>query len=98
MPIIREGQSRRSWRREVAQLLLGRVDTDERVLFVSDHPEARYEMLKVAQLLPGDIIAEIYADPIDPHRTYLELRLAPAPIELDAGFRVVHSPNQAVGE
>jgi len=55
-------------------------------------------MLKVAQLLPGDIIAEIYADPIDPHRTYLELRLAPAPIELDAGFRVVHSPNQAVGE
>ena len=98
MPFIREGRSRRAWRRQVAQYLLDRVDAEEEVLFVSDDPAARAEMLRIAQMLPGDVIAEISVDPIDPRRTYLELRLAPAPIELDTGFRIVYPGERAVGE
>jgi hypothetical protein len=52
-------------------------------------------MLRVAQMLPRDVIAEIFEDPADPRMIYLELRLAPAPIQMDAGFRIV-SPDPQV--
>jgi hypothetical protein len=53
-------------------------------------------MLKVARLLPPDVIAEIYADPRHPTRTYMEVFLTPAPAEFEPGFRVVY-PDRATG-
>ncbi len=90
MPFLSESRSRRAWRRQVAEYVLDRVDDEGWIRFHSRAPNARDEMLRVAQLLPNDVIAEIFEDPYDPHIVFLELRLAPAPIQLDAGFKIVH--------
>jgi hypothetical protein len=96
MPFLSEPRSRRTWRREVAAHLVNRVDVTGHARFVGHTLEARREMLKVARLLPPDVIAEIYADPRHPTRTYMEVFLTPAPAEFEPGFRVVY-PNRAAG-
>jgi hypothetical protein len=53
-------------------------------------------MLKVAEFLPSDVIAEIYEDPRRPGRTCMELYLAARPVEFDPGFRLVY-PNSVAG-
>ena len=78
-PMFREGRSRRSWRREVAAGLVQRVDFEGEVKFVGTHPADRSEMLRIAELLPEDVIAELYEDPAYPGCTFMELRLANAP-------------------
>jgi hypothetical protein len=78
-PMFREGRSRRSWRREVAAGLVQRVDSEGEVKFVGTHPADRVEMLRIAELLPDDVIAELYEDPAYPGCTFMELRLANAP-------------------
>ena len=88
--------SRRAWRRQVAAYLVNRVDSSGHAQFVAHTLEMRREMLKVARLLPPDVIAEIYADPRHPTRTYMEVFHTPAPAEFDPGFRVVY-PNRAAG-
>ena len=86
--------SRRAWRRQVAAYLVNRVDSTGHAQFVAHTLEARREMLKVARLLPPDVVTEIFADPRHPTRTYMEVFLTPAPAEFDPGFRVVY-PNRA---
>jgi hypothetical protein len=88
--------SRRAWRRQVAAYVVRRVDERGRVRFVADTLEARREMLKVARLLPSDVIPEIFADPRHPARTYMELYLAPIEAEFEPSFRVVR-PDRAAG-
>ncbi len=77
-PMFREGRSRRSWRREVAAGLVQRVDAEGEVKFVGTHPTDRGEMLRIAELLPDDVMAELYEDPAYPGCTFMELRLANA--------------------
>jgi hypothetical protein len=86
------------WRRQVAEYVLDRVDTEGWIRFVSREPGARREMLKIAEMLPADVIAEISEDPADPSLVALELRLAPAEVEVDAGFRIVHPRPEPVAE
>jgi hypothetical protein len=88
--------SRRAWRRQVAAYLVEHVDERGRVRFVADTLEARREMLKVARLLPSDVIPEIFADPRRPNRTYMELHLVPLETEFEPSFRVVY-PDSAAG-
>ena len=75
-PLFGEGRSRRSWRREVAEGLLRRVDAEGQVKFVGTHPNDRVEMLRIAEMLPDDVIAELYEDPAYPGYTFMELTLA----------------------
>lgn len=89
-------ESRRAWRREVAAYLVRQVDERGRARFVGHTLDARREMLKVARLLPPDVVSEVFADPRYPTRTYMEIYLAPAPAEYEPGFRVVY-PDQAAG-
>jgi hypothetical protein len=96
MSFLPEGGSRRAWRRRVAAYLVQRVDEAGHARFVGHTLEARREMLKVARLLHSDVVAEIYADPRHPTRTYLEIYLTPAEVSFDPGFRVVYPP-RAVG-
>ncbi|MCJ7726340.1 MAG: hypothetical protein MUP76_08155 [Acidimicrobiia bacterium] len=91
-----EGQSRRAWRRRVADYIVRQVDKGEFARFVGLTPEDRREMLKVAEILPNDIDVEIFEDSRYPGRTYLEVRLRkelPAP---PRAFKVVY-PDQATG-
>ena len=102
-PLFREGRSRRSWRREVAQGLVDRLDAEGELKFVGTHPSDRAEMLRVAELMPEDVIAELYEDPNYPGCTFMELRLVPAGSLYDRGdFKVVYpesDPRQrAAGE
>ena len=90
MPFMQESPPKRAWRRQVAEYVLDRVDTEGWVRFVSREPGARREMIKIAEMLPADVIASISEDPADPALVVLELRLAPAELERDAGFRIVH--------
>jgi len=96
VPLVSEPRSRRTWRREVAAYLVERVDAEGRARFVGHTLETRREMLKVARLLPPDVVAEIYADPRHPTLTYMEVFLTPAPAEFEPGFRVVY-PDRATG-
>jgi hypothetical protein len=90
-PLFREGRSRRSWRREVVTGLVDRLDLEGELKFVGTQPADRAEMLRVAELLPDDVIAELYEDPNYPGCTFMELRLAPAPAMFDqAQFNVVY--------
>ncbi len=90
-PMFREGRSRRSWRREVAAGLVQRVDAEGEVKFVGTHPADRSEMLRIAELLPEDIIAELYEDPAYPGCTFMELRLAEASVAFnEPEFKVVY--------
>ena len=77
MSLLSEPKSRRAWRREVAAHLVKRVDSTGHARFVGHTLEARREMLKVARLLPPDVVAEIFADPRHPTRTYMEISLIP---------------------
>ncbi len=79
MPLFQERPSRRAWRREVAEHLVERLDADGELRFVGSRPEDRREMLKIAGLLPDDVIAELYEDPAYPGMTFMELRLLPEP-------------------
>jgi len=89
--MFREGRSRRSWRREVAAGLVQRVDGEGEVKFVGTHPADRAEMLRIAEILPDDIIAELYEDPAYPGCTFMELSLAPVHYALDEpNLRVVY--------
>ncbi len=99
-PVFREGRSRRSWRREVAAGLVQRVDAEGEVKFVGTHPSDRAEMLRIAELLPDDIIAELYEDPAYPGCTFMELRLAEARVAFNQpDFKVVypHGDSRASG-
>jgi len=89
-------ESRRAWRRQVAAYLVRQVDDRGRARFVGHTLDARREMLKVARLLPPDVVTEIFADPRHPARTYMELSLAPAPPEYEPSFRLVY-PDSATG-
>ena len=80
MPFLREGRSRKAWRLEVVEHLLDRLDQEEQIRFVGARSEDRREMLKVAELLPNDVIAELYEDPYYPGMTFMEVRLVPEPI------------------
>lgn len=77
MPLFQEGRSRRHWRREVAAHLVERLDREGELRYVGSHPEDRREMLKIAALLPDDVVAELYENPAYPGMTFMELRLAP---------------------
>lgn len=90
-PMFRDGMSRRSWRREVAQGLVDRLDLEGELRFVGTHPSDRAEMLRVAELMPNDVIAELYEDPNYPGCTFMELRLVPSGSLYDrADFKVVY--------
>jgi hypothetical protein len=78
MPLFREQLSRRAWRRDMAERLVARLDADEELRFVGSTPQDRREMLKIAALLPDDVIAELYEDPEYPGSTFMELRLISA--------------------
>jgi hypothetical protein len=84
MPFLREGLSRRAWRRLVAAEFVERLDEEGDLFLVGSGPEDRREMLKVAELLPDDVVAELYEDPWYPGYTFMELRLLPAPIRYAA--------------
>ena len=91
-----EGQSRKAWRRRVADYIIRQVDNTGFARFVGITPEDRREMLKVAEMLPGDIEVEIFEDSRYPGRTYLEVRHhqeLPAP---EPAFKVVY-PDEAIG-
>ncbi len=94
MTLLRE--SRRAWRRDVAAYLVQQVDERGRARFVGHTLDARREMLKVARLLPTEVVTEIFADPRYPMRTYMELWLAPVQAEFEPSFRLVY-PNSATG-
>jgi hypothetical protein len=78
MPLFQEGPSRRAWRREVADHLVERLDAEGELHFVGSRPEDRREMLKIAGMLPDDVIAELYEDPSYPGMTFMEVRLVEA--------------------
>ena len=90
MPLFREGRSRRAWRREVAEELVERLDREGELRFVGSRPDDRQEMLRIAELFPDDVIAELYEDPYYPGLTFMELRFAPPPARYDIGLRVVY--------
>jgi hypothetical protein len=89
-PLFSEGRSRKAWRREVAESLVERLDANEELRFVGSTPEDRREMLKIAELLPHDVIAELYEDPAYPGYTFMELRLTPEPTRMQSSLRVVY--------
>jgi len=96
-PMFREGRSRRSWRREVAAGLVRRVDAEGEARFVGTNPADRAEMLKIAEMLPEDVIAELYEDPAYPGYTFMELRLAPGYEQYDAsGYEQYEQPQQQI--
>ena len=75
MPLFQERPARRGWRREVADHLVDRLDAEGELRFVGSRPEDRREMLKIAGLLPDDVVAELYEDPSYPGMTFMDLRL-----------------------
>ncbi len=78
MPLFQERPSRRAWRREVADHLVDRLDAEGELRFVGSRPEDRREMLKIASLLPDDVVAELYEDPSYPGMTFMDVRLITA--------------------
>jgi len=74
-PLMSEGQSRRAWRKRVADYIVRQVDHGGFARFVGLTPEDRREMLKVAEILPNDVEVEIFEDSRYPGRTYLEVRV-----------------------
>jgi hypothetical protein len=66
MPLFREQLSRRAWRRDMAERLVARLDADEELRFVGSTPQDRREMLKIAALLPDDVVGGAYEDPDTP--------------------------------
>jgi hypothetical protein len=70
--------TRRAWRRQVAADMVERLDVEGELFLVGSGPEDRREMLRVAALLPDDVVAELYEDPWHPGYTFMEVRLLPA--------------------
>ena len=67
------------------------LDVEGELRFVGTQPSDRAEMLRVAEMLPDDVIAELYEDPDYPGCTFMELRLVPAPALFDQPqFKVVY--------
>lgn len=95
-PVMSEGQSRRAWRRRVADYIVRQVDQGGFARFVGLTPEDRREMLKVAEILPNDIEVEIFEDSRYPGRTYLEVRVRQQMAAPPPPFRLVH-PDEATG-
>ena len=95
-PLMSEGQSRRAWRRRVADYVVRQVDNAGFARFVGVNPEDRREMLKVAEILPDDIDIEIFEDSRYPGRTYLEVRIRQQMPASDPPFRLVES-DEATG-
>ena len=96
-PLMSEGQSRRAWRRRVADYIVRQVDHGSFARFVGMTPEDRREMLKVAEILPSDIEVEIFEDSRYPGRTYLEVRLQEKQMPTaPRSFEVVY-PDEATG-
>jgi hypothetical protein len=91
-----EGQSRRAWRRRVADYIVRQVDHTGFARFVGLTPEDRREMLKVAEIMPKDIDVEIFEDSRYPGRTYLEVRTRQRVASPEPAFRVVY-PEEAAG-
>ena len=89
MPLFQEGRSRRAWRREVADRLVDRLDTEGELRFVGSRPDDRREMLRIAELMPDDVVAELYEDLSYPGLTFMELRFVPSPRSYDVGLKVV---------
>ena len=89
MPIFREKRSRKRWRREVAAQLTDRVDAQGFVRFVGRSADSRREMLKVAELLPTDLVVEVYEDLRYPDCVFLEVHRDAAPPAVDPGFRLL---------
>ena len=95
MPLFRETRSRRAWRREVAEQLVERLDREGELRFVGSSLDDRREMLRVAEMLPDDVIAELYEDPYYPGLTFMELRFVSEPPNYDIGLRVVYPDDRA---
>ncbi|OFW65616.1 MAG: hypothetical protein A2Z12_02280 [Actinobacteria bacterium RBG_16_68_21] len=91
MPMFQEGRSRRAWRREVAEMLVDRLDREGELRFVGTRLEDRREMLRIAELMPDDVVAELYEDLAYPGMTFMELRFTREPSVYDASLRVVYS-------
>ena len=89
-PLFSEGRSRKAWRRQVAESLVERLDANEELRFVGSSPEDRREMLKIAEMLPHDVIAELYEDPAYPGYTFMEVRLTPEPVQMRSSLRIVY--------
>lgn len=86
MPTLGERFSRRSWRRAVAAEFVERLDREGDLFFVGSGYEDRDEMLRIAGLLPSDVIAELYEDPAYPGYTFMEVRHIDAPYANDDGY------------
>jgi hypothetical protein len=84
MPLLREGLMRRAWRRAVVAEFVERLDEEGDLFLVGSGPGDRREMLRVAEMLPEDVVAELYEDPWYPGYTFMELRLLPAPVQYSA--------------
>lgn len=78
MPLFQEGPSRRVWRRGVAMNIVERLDAEGELSFVGSRPEDRREMLKIAALLPHDVVSEIFEDLAYPGLTFMEVRFVEA--------------------
>ena len=89
-----EGQSRRAWRRRVADYIVRQAHHAKFARFVGMTPEDRREMLKVAEMLSQDIEVEIFEDSRYPGRTYLEVRVHQEMPAAEPAFKVVY-PEQA---
>jgi hypothetical protein len=99
VPLFAESRSRRTWRREVADYLIARVDRAGYVRFVGHDLETRREMIMVARILPRDIDVELYEDQRFPGQTFMELRLRPmAANPAEPSFRVVYPGDRGYGE
>jgi hypothetical protein len=90
MPLFQEGRSRRAWRREVAENLVDRLDHEGEIRFVGSGAMDRREMLRIAELMPDDVVAELYEDIMYPGMTFMELRFAPEPHVYDSALRIVY--------
>ncbi len=90
MPLFQERRSRRMWRRDVAARLVDRLDREGELKLVGSRPEDRREMLKIAELMPDDVITELYEDLAYPGLTFMELRFAPEPRKFDGSLRLVY--------
>lgn len=75
MPMLREALSRRAWRRAVVAYIVDRLDDEGMLFLVGSGYEDRREMLKVASMLPEDVIVELYEDSAHPGYTFMDARL-----------------------
>lgn len=80
----------------MAAYLVQQVDERGRARFVGHTLDSRREMLKVARLLPREVVSEIFPDPRHPTRTFMEIYLAPSMVDFEPSFRLVH-PDSATG-